>query len=80
MAEYKTYTCDYPGCGEQNAIHLEIPGVDHVFDDYDITRENISGFVDLCPKHVPSIIPAVFSVFENTEESRRRFWKTLLKK
>lgn len=80
MAEYKTYICDYPGCGEQGAIHLEIPGVDHRFDDYDRERESVSGYVDLCPKHVPTIVSAALMVFDNTEESRRRFWKIILNK
>lgn len=80
MAEYKTYTCDYPGCGEQNAIHLTIPAVDYVMCDSDIEREYIPGHVDLCPKHVPSIIPAVLSVFDNTLDLRRQLWKTLLGK
>lgn len=80
MAEYKTYTCDYPHCGKQDAIHMEIPGVDHRFDDHDLERESISGWVDLCPEHVPVIIWAALSVFDYTEDSRRRFWGTLLGK
>lgn len=78
MAEYKTYTCDFPGCGEQNAIHLTIPAVDYVMCDNDIEREDIPGFVDLCPKHVPSIIPAVLEIFNPNQELRRKLWKTLL--
>lgn len=75
MAEYKTYACDYKGCGKQGAIHFEIPEVDRYFDKHDIQIK--SGFVDLCPEHVPLIIESALFAFSHNLETRRKFWKRL---
>lgn len=76
MAEFKTYTCDR--CGEQGAIHLEVPGVDYHDDEGDGRRQDVSGFVDLCVKHLTLAFPQLFKDMDR--ESRRALWKHLLSK
>ena len=80
MAEYKTFTCDIPGCGKKDAIHFTIPGVDHCIDLASGGRESVDGDVDLCRNHVDQLICWALVAFEHTEETRRKYWKSILGK
>lgn len=80
MAEFKTYTCDVPGCGAQDAMHLTIPGVDHEIDPASGRTEDVDGHVDLCRKHVDRLIKYALANLEHTEETRRKYWKSVLGK
>lgn len=80
MAEHKTYSCDYPGCGTLGATHLRVPDVDSSPDPAGGKAQWHDGNVDLCAEHMQWIITCAIKTFEPTLEKRRQFWRMLLKK
>lgn len=79
MAELKTYTCDFPGCGQPGAQHLRVPDVDiGGTDPASGRREYLDGTVDLCPDHTQWIITCALRTFDNTQTQRHEFWRRLL--